>query len=427
MKRIKALIRRTTSGFTVSMSQKPIIMTILLLLLANLVFVAIAAVALTFINDEYNFFSAIVSVGMWLVVPAGIANIYDTNTLILGWVVVVVGMLLFTGTIIALVTTTLREYLMNKSGARGRLNLSGHIVILRYNNEVPEILIDIMKNCDNKTVLVLSDRDRSEVRSDLLAAICSLSEKPKGKIKLLVRKGDPASLSELDEIDLENASGLLIMNERGREGDKSGHDLCQADFSTLKLVFNLASVDLPAHVPIGVETASQSATDDMERVQKTIDGLSDKNITYFSHNKKLGHFMAKIITDTGAKKLFIIGENKKLDHMLEALGTKVTIAKYATTDIEKFAIDLSKKGDENTAAIVLSDDSVTEENYDANVFLTLIELSTHCSLRDRKFKIIAEILDPNNHHSLEKFHVQNIVISTRIISNFASDLVLNKK
>jgi len=406
MKRIKALLRRTTSGFTLSMSQRPIVMIILLLVTINLVFLVAASIALVFIGEDYNFPTAFVAAASFLVVPAQLANVDHTPTLVVGTIVVIVGMLLFSGTIIALVTTTLREYLMKKSGARGKLNLSNHIVILRYNCEVPAILVNLMQSCERKTILILSDKTRDEVRADLLASVAALDTKPKGKLRLIVRQGDPNSLCELHEIGISHAAGLLVM---APDGDVD-------DFGVLKLVMKIASVELLNNPPIGIETTSEEVSAKMSKLNNTIAGLNDKCITYFSHDVKLGKHMANSISGVDVR---IIGENKKLPIILQSLKSKPK--HYSAAEYRKFSDDLSKTGTDKTVALILSDENYAD--IDANVFSTLIELSALCGVQNRKFKVVAEILDPNNKSSLEKFNVQDIIISTHIISEFAAKLL----
>ena len=447
------IVKRTMSSFTVNMNQRPIIMTILMLVAINLVFLVIASVIAMLVSPGTydNFVLAFVDVASFLIVPASVANIEnDPALMVLGMVVIVVGMLLFTGTIIALATNLLRSYLTQKGKAQGKLNISGHFVILRYNAEVPGILINLMHSCNRKTVLILSDKDRDYVRAELLTALANLVEKPKGNIRLIVRQGDPASLNELEEIGLESASGLLILNDRQSSDD----ELCQADITgAIQLVLNLANFDFVKNFPIGVETCTQEAAEVIKAMQKDIDGLQNKNIQFFSHNVKLGQFLAitvvrpnlakelkKSLSKAGRapispnvpnadattipKKLFVIGENKKHRYFLEALKTaNMQIKHFKTIQVDDFVAELKRNGDKDTVAVILSDDNVAAESYDANVFLALIELSRQCGIHQRKFKIVAELLNPNNQKSLSKFNVQDIIVSTEIISLFASTVL----
>jgi len=496
------------STFTVTMSQRPVVMTVMLLVALNLlVLVGAAVAAILLAPDEFdNFFHAFVDVVSFLIIPAFAADVENMALLIIANIVVVVGLVLFTGTIIAIVTTMLREFIFNKGKAKGKLNLNDHVVILRYNVEVPAILIDLMNSCREKTVLILSDKPRAYVLAELSASLANLKVKPKGRLRLLVRQGEPSSLSELEEIALTNASGLLIMNDSVSEG--SSDQLCSADYATLKLVLNLASINFKSRIPIGVETSTIGAADIMRRLKNEIDGLHDKDIQFFSHNRKLGQFLAiavncpelsGVLTDLLSYKgstfypiermtretylmhyglglptiyfddnmfvlaeskadatkkrsrayktdrvlrvsenykkkqllkLFIIGENKKQKYMLESLlsdNPGMQVKHYGVGEIERFATDLSREGCSLTTAVIFSDDTVSPEKYDANVFLTLIELSATVGIEARPFTIVAEILEPNNQKSLEKFNVQNIVVSTKLISLFAARLLSDIK
>jgi hypothetical protein len=82
-----------------------------------------------------------------------------------------------------------------------------------------------------------------------------------------------------------------------------------------------------------------------------------------------------------------------------------------------------KQGDSNSVAVVLSDDTVPPKNYDANVFWTVIELSRAASIKERPFKIFAEIIDPKNQKSLENLNIQNFVVSTQVIPSFSNKLL----
>ena len=135
---------------------------------------------------------------------------------------------------------------------------------------------------------------------------------------------------------------------------------------------------------------------------------------------------SKLDKNRDALKLFIIGRNRKTDYMLESLSTDkcpIEIKHFDTNDIENFVKAVCDSDDENTIALILSDDSVEVCQYDANVFLTLIEFSKRCDLPCRKFKIIAELLEPDNLRAVEEFNVRNIIISTRIISFLATKLL----
>jgi hypothetical protein len=335
----------------------------------------------------------------------------------------------------------------------------------------------------------------------LNAAIAELDEKPKHKINLIVRQGNPASINELKDVGIERASGILIMNG----GASSGGEARETDYlGSLDLVLKLGNFNLRPDIPIGVETSSQEASEIMSSLRKDIVGLNDLQIQFFAHHKKIGQFMALAVSNPdlcnvltellsyrgcefypiekisreeylenhcegiptvvfGDKmycladdesaahrkravpykterrlqpskgsfskrplKLFVIGKNRKYKYLVEALKLThpdTVITHFVTNDIQNFVDTVVKQGDRDSVAVVLSDDTVPPKNYDVNVFWTIIELSRVASIKERQFKIFAEIIDPKNQKSLENLNIQNFVVSTQVVSTFSNKLL----
>ncbi|MCL2861209.1 MAG: hypothetical protein FWE22_02235 [Firmicutes bacterium] len=504
MKRITALFRKMFSSFTVTMSKRPVVVTIGLLLFVNLLFVIVAtlvAMAIAPSDPELylhatrpetfqNFFTAFAATVMWLIVPNSTVGLpFPLITLAL--IVVFVGLFLFTGTVIATVTTSFRSYITSKGEGKGKLRLDDHIVILNYNNEVTSILVDLMCSCQKETVLIISDKTREMIRSDLESELSMIDHKPKGTLKLVVRKGNPFQICELEDVSIESAKGILIMHQEGAK-----------DYDIVKQILKLSHFDISPHCPIGVECDAYETAQLVRRTVPLIPGLMNKSIQAFSHNRKLGQFLAisilcpqipnvlgYILSSTGSsfypidridheeylkthnegipvgtlfdktfvlslgvkeasKKryeplsniapvmpsrinspqeeltVFIIGKNKKSPYMLKELEHKnIRIQKYETDQHVVFAKDVSEFADENSVVVILSDDSVYEKDYDDNVFLTLVELSEYIQEKDRKFSLIVEILEPDNQKSISEFGVSNVIVSTKIISFFATKLL----
>ena len=78
-------------------------------------------------------------------------NNYDVNDdlkiMILAVAVIAIGMILFSGAIIATLTAAIRVYIDKKSKAKGKIILENHFVILNYNGKVPDIVYNLM--CKN--------------------------------------------------------------------------------------------------------------------------------------------------------------------------------------------------------------------------------------------------------------------------------------
>jgi len=519
--KLVALFKKIQSSYTVQMNERPIIMTIVFLLLVNIAIIFVAGSIAYGLRpvDPHNpdvqrfdgpfaYFWALVTAVTWLFSPnAVLVEFYDYRMLALAIVAILTGMVLFTGTIVATVTTSLRKYVNTKADAKGKLILDNHIVILNYNIKVSAMLLDLLYTGIDDTVLILSDKSKDYIKAQLAMEKASLKDdflrnKPTSKLKLIVRQGNPSSLAELKDICIEKARGILIVDPSITEADGCGK-IGTADFNTIKLVMKLASLNLYENCPIGVEADTYKTAKMIKQLHKTIDGLTNKNIQAFSHNRKLGQFLAlsiicpplcSVITDLltyegpmfkpidkieiddflkthyegipiiakektyiiSSKKcktaklrkepystdkrlspsltkprqeklnIVVIGKNSKINYMLDALATqkdKMTLTRFGTDEILNFAQHLRDNADENTVAVILSDDTAKEEQYDSNVFLTLIELSNCVDLQTRNFKIVVELLEPDNQTGIEKFNVESIIVSTRIISFFATKLL----
>jgi hypothetical protein len=497
---MRTIVQKINNAWTIVKSRHPIFTAVLMILFSAMLLVLFLAGVLTLIDSKIKYSEALKTIFTYHTGTAS-ANNPDNAIFTVRLIAIISGTLLFSGTIISIMTTLIRKYITNRDGARGRLRVSNHLLILFYNKEVPAILADLMYNPDQKIILLLSDAKKQQVFDELNAAIAELDEKPRHKLNLIVRQGNPASLSELKDVAIERASGILIMNGNASAGGESG----EADYlGSLDLVLKLGNFNLRPDVPIGVETSTQEASEIMSSLRKDITGLNDLQIQFFAHHKKIGQFMALAVSnpdlcnvlsellsyrgcefypigkisreeylrthcggiptvvfgdkmycladdESAARRkrafpykterrlqtsregltrrpltLFVIGKNRKYKYFVEALKLTrpdTVINHFETKDIQNFVDTVMKQGDRDSVAVVLSDDTVSPKNYDANVFWTIIELSRAASIKERPFKIFAEIIDPKNQKSLENLNIQNFVVSTQIVSTFSNKLL----
>ncbi|MCL2847302.1 MAG: hypothetical protein FWE13_00940 [Firmicutes bacterium] len=510
IKRFIAFIRRFMSSFTVKYSARPVLMTVAFLVFANLTVLLVAAGIAMHLSDEFaNYIEALVAAGTWLVAPNSVLAHENFSMQILNLVVLLIGMVLFTGTTIAIITTYFRNFVNRKNEAKGLLLLSDHIIILNFNNKVSAMLIDLMYSKCTKTVMILSDKTKEFIRENLATELASLAkQKPKTKLKLIVRKGNPESISELEEIGLKDASGILIVESNSDNSNKENHysNRITNGYPTIKLVMKLANFNISPACPIAIEADDYNTVNIIRGLNKNVPGLQTKKLQSFSYNKKLGQFLAlsilcpplssvltgllsntgctfttteydfesylkthkagipiiklnktyvlaptemqshkkrlvdyntkrllepsKLPKDYSILKLFIIGKNKKMDYMLSSLASEncpIEIKQFESNEFKEFVSAVLANNDKNTVALILSNDTVPVNEYDANVFLTLVEFSSKLNLPTRKFKIIAELLEPNNQKAVQEFSVHNIIISTRIISFLATKLISDPK
>lgn len=128
--------------------------------------------------------------------------------------------------------------------------------------------------------------------------------------------------------------------------------------------------------------------------------------------------------------VFVIGENKKTKHIIDNLnlatigiGNHFKVIDYHKNETPKLIEDIK-----NTPGIkkvlVISDDTVSSDSYDANVFVTLIALQNAFPNREM-LSYITELLDSRNLHSVKDFNIKNAIISNRMMSLLLTQLALN--
>lgn len=130
--------------------------------------------------------------------------------------------------------------------------------------------------------------------------------------------------------------------------------------------------------------------------------------------------------------IFIIGDNSKSEFLMENLrrnqqfgDISFTFKHYHKDENEALIRDI-KATSGRKKVLILSDDCVGAETYDANVFVTLIELSRAFPKREN-IVYITELLDSRNLSSVRDFNIKNTIISNRMMSLLMTQLALNRE
>ena len=134
--------------------------------------------------------------------------------------------------------------------------------------------------------------------------------------------------------------------------------------------------------------------------------------------------------DTDDFTIFVIGENKKTKYIIEnlnlakmSIGPHFNVNEYHKNETDRLINDIK-----NTTGIkkvlIISDDTVSSDSYDANVFVTLIALQNAFPNRE-SLSYITELLDSRNLHSIKDFSIKNAIISNRMMSLLLTQFALN--
>ena len=183
MKFLKSLFLKMKAKKTLRTYKQPLAVTLSTLLIINLIVLFIGAgIALAIDNKYYvpdpnsesffdgDYFSAFLTTVKWLISPNSLTvlSAHDNRMmLMIAIVIVVIGMILFSGAIIATVTTALRAYIDKKSRAKGKIYVNNHFVILNWSSKVPEMIYNLMLKGFKQNIVILSDKSKEYVDAEL--------------------------------------------------------------------------------------------------------------------------------------------------------------------------------------------------------------------------------------------------------------------
>ena len=159
----------------------------------------------------------------------------------------------------------------------------------------------------------------------------------------------------------------------------------------------------------------------------------EKNLLKKREHELINNEKFKIIEKKQSPKstIFIIGKNKKSDFIVDNLKRSqetsdfdFDLLEYGKNDNDKLINDI-KEREGIKKVLILSDDNIGAESYDANVFVTLIELSKAFPKKEN-LTYITELLDSRNLSSVRDFNIKNTIISNKMMSLLMTQLVMNE-
>ena len=521
MKKLKSFFLKLKAKKTLRTYQKPLAVTLVTLLLVNIAVLCIGSVLALVLDGAYynyeffekSFLSAFITNARWMISPNSLTllNVGDNRMMmVLAVIVVILGMILFSGAIIATVTTALRTFIDKKSKAKGKIIVNNHFVILNWNSKVPEMIYNLMLKGFKKNIVILSDRNKEYIEAELKSLFLTNEVDAKIKANLIIKEGDSLLRGNLEDISIEEASQICIM-AREDMVDVDDDNIINSDLLNLKIVLKLGSFKLKDGCQIVVETQSDETRAQIESLSHKITSLKKLNITPISFNKKIGQIIAQSLvmphmsnlyselfsfegsefysieskdeieeflkthnnsipvykedknlfvlaageenlddkrpeeysTDRNLEinnehgsaqiSIFIIGENSKTEFLLNSLermqkssDISFKFKHYGKNDTKDLIEDV-KVTEGLKKILILSDDKVSSDSYDANVFVALIELSKVFPVNSEDISYTTELLDSRNLSSVKDFNIQNTIISNKMMSLLITQLALNKK
>lgn len=308
MKKLKAKILKARSFLSIRTYKHPMMFVISLMILLNIIILCIAAlIALSLDSGFTNFIDAFANGSLkWMLTPNAILQIENPETLFLAVVVLVIGMILFTGTIIALTTNAIKDYFQKKKSGSGKIYIEDHIVILNWNNKVPELVADLI-HVENKEVkvVILAEIDKDFAEKQMLNAIHKekKNDQELKHINILIKNGNPLLLSDLYDISIENCSAILIMNKDSHQLIIEG--MSKSDLNVIKVILSLGRIEFTKEPPIVAEIKRIETKQKILTMSDVVETIHEHTILPICFDRRLGQIIAQTIIDSQMEDVYL--------------------------------------------------------------------------------------------------------------------------
>ncbi len=354
MKRIRSRLLKARSFLSVKTYKHPMIFVISMMVVLNIIILCIAALIALGIDDTFDGFIDAFANGSlkWMLTPNAILQITNPNLLILAVTVLIIGMILFTGTIIALTTNAIKEYFQKKKSGSGKIYLDNHIVILNWNNKVPELVADLLHVDDKEMqVVILSDMDKTFAEKQILNALhkAKHDDKELSNINVLVKNGSPLLYRDLDEVSIENANSILIMNKDMHQDVIK--NMSKSDLNVIKIILGLGQIKFQYDPPIVAEIKRIETKQKILTMAEVVKTLHEHKIMPICFDRRLGQIIAQTIINPKMEDVYLslfsfddseiyMVENMTFDYGVTHLTHAIPVTQYGN---HLFVLSLNDK------------------------------------------------------------------------------------
>lgn len=240
------MVNKVKEWFSVQLVKNPGNMVLAAILIFNIVFFFTSAIIISALSldgtEKMGFVEAaictitmILDAGCIQFVVADIGKSGIAITLVC-LVVVLIGMISFTGSVIGYVTNYISHFIEDANTGKRKLNLTNHFVILNWNSRASEIINDMLYSDEKQKLVVLVQSRKEEIEREIderltdtiirenLAIEKEYSSLPflqrkiaiarnrfKKNVTVMVREGDVFSSKQLNDISLNNARAVIIL------------------------------------------------------------------------------------------------------------------------------------------------------------------------------------------------------------------------
>ncbi len=222
-------------------------------------------------------------------------------------IIVLVGMISFTGAVIGYVTNYISNFIENSNAGKRKLLLNNHFVILNWNSRASEILNDMLYTEKKEKVVVLVQGRKKEIEKEIeerLSDTVARENKEIAKkysklpyfarkiairknrfirrVTVIVREGDVFSSKQLNDISIEKARGVIILgNDINNTICKFEHkekieESSKGNSQTLKTLMQVADI-----------TSSETSADNQKIIVEVTDDWTMQLVNKIKEEKQV--------------------------------------------------------------------------------------------------------------------------------------------
>lgn len=180
--------------------------------------------------------------------------------------VVMIGMVFFSGAVIGYVTNTISDFIDSKNNGRNKLIISGHVVIINWNPRAAEIINEFLYDRKEVKVVVFVPDRREEISEEIRNRLDMTLLKEGQQIReaaermpylqkkeylrknllhdnitYIVREGDVAAATDLDDICISKAKTVIILDHDNGE-NQAVSDPEQGNTQTIKTLIQVSEI-----------------------------------------------------------------------------------------------------------------------------------------------------------------------------------------
>lgn len=346
------------------------------ILLFNIVFFLLSALLISalaldgtekmsFIEAAFCTITMILDAGCIQFVVADIGQSGVAVTL-LCLVVILIGMISFTGAVIGYVTNYISHFIENANSGKRKLHLSEHFVILNWNSRASEIVNDMIYCDEKQTVVVLVSGRKEEIEKEIYERledtiarekkavlekykslpfisrhIAIYKNRFRGRLTVIVREGDVFSSKQLSDISLERARSIVILgNDINNTICKFEHrekinELGKGNSQTIKTLMQVADI-----------TSAESSFDDQRIIVEITDEWTGELVNKIIKAKQVDskcNIIPVMVNDVLGQILSQFCLMPELNHVYSELFSNKGAEFYSEEHPEENEIDFAKK------------------------------------------------------------------------------------